>query len=343
MIGSRCPLLRRGHSHKVVAPCTQLQTRSRRYVAVQALASQGSGTVELVATVSHLIKWLQANGAAQTNKLEPKRFRTDVGERVGLIAACDTQADSVLLEIPESLAVTAIDAEKHELIGPIAKECSELVALTLWLMAEKAQGAQSAWSQLLQTLPDSTASPILWEDQDRVELLTGSPVLTEARQRHSALQQQWATLSSQHRTQAADRFNPTVFNETAFIRAFCVVLACTTYLPAAQCFAIVPVACSFDRTGNDNGCNLDYDANSQTVKVTAGRPYRWVTTTRVLPPESFQISDSCVKSSWQAAQHQGQQHRWSWDVSHGLGRARCYEQQKARTSHQLTVGGCLLC
>jgi len=71
----------------------------------------------------------------------------------------------VLLELPESLAVTSIDAEKHELVGPIAKGVSELVGITLWLMAERAAGSSSPWSELLQTLPDSTASPILWEDQ----------------------------------------------------------------------------------------------------------------------------------------------------------------------------------
>jgi hypothetical protein len=71
----------------------------------------------------------------------------------------------VLLQLPESLAVTSIDAEKHELVGPIAAGVSQLIGITLWLMAERAKGAGSAWATLLQTLPDSTASPILWEDQ----------------------------------------------------------------------------------------------------------------------------------------------------------------------------------
>lgn len=78
---------------------------------------------------------------------------------------CSPLAGEVLLELPESLAVTSIDAEKHELVGPIAKGVSELVGITLWLMAERAAGSSSPWSELLQTLPDSTASPILWEDQ----------------------------------------------------------------------------------------------------------------------------------------------------------------------------------
>jgi hypothetical protein len=48
--------------------------------------------VELVATVGHLISWLAASGSKVTNRLEPKRFKADMGERVGLIAAQDAAA-----------------------------------------------------------------------------------------------------------------------------------------------------------------------------------------------------------------------------------------------------------
>lgn len=248
---------------------------SRRVInlSTRALAVQRN-EVELVATVAHLLKWLQANGAPDTSKLEPKRFKGDIGQRVGLIAAEDVHSGEVLLEIPERLCVTSIDADKHELVGAVAKDCSELVGLTLWLMAERAEGPASSWCQLLQTLPDTTLSPILWADQDRVELLTGSPVLAEARSRQDALQQQWSDLSKQHFQANSGKFNPEVFNEADFMRTFCVVLACTAYLPSAECFALVPVAANVGRTGNDNGCTLDYDAARQSVVLKTTRPYR---------------------------------------------------------------------
>lgn len=110
--------------------------------------------------------------------------------------------------------------------------------------------------------------------QVRAELLQGSPILQEARQRQAALQQQWATLAAAHFTADQQRFPPSVWNEASFLRTFCVVLACTSYLPSAECFALVPVACGMAHTGNDNGCNLDYDAESGTVKLTTTRPYR---------------------------------------------------------------------
>eukprot|EP00882_Tetradesmus_deserticola_P007360 GHRQ01007754.1.p1 GENE.GHRQ01007754.1~~GHRQ01007754.1.p1 ORF type:complete len:476 (+),score=189.66 GHRQ01007754.1:146-1573(+) len=276
MIGQQCLA---PHGRCAQSAC-HWRTSSRLWAAavrpLRAVAAfeQQSDQVELVATVAHLLKWMQGQGAPCTDRLEPKRFKADGGERVGLIAAADAQAGEVLLQVPESLAVTGIDAEKHDLVGPVAAQCSELVGLTLWLMAERARGAASSWSQLLQTLPHSTASPVLWEEQERVELLTGSPVLQEARSRQAALQQQWAQLHEQHFSQAADRFSPSVFNEAAFMRSFCVVLACSTFLPSAECFALVPVASCLARTGNDNGCSLDYDAQRQAVVVTSTRPYR---------------------------------------------------------------------
>lgn len=61
----------------------------------------------------------------------------------------------VILSIPEDMAVTCLDAEKQELIGPIASEqgCGELVALTLWLIAERAKGPASSYAALIATLP----------------------------------------------------------------------------------------------------------------------------------------------------------------------------------------------
>lgn len=39
------------------------------------------------------------------------------------------------------MCITSVDAVQHEVVGGVAAESSELVALTLWLMAERAAGA----------------------------------------------------------------------------------------------------------------------------------------------------------------------------------------------------------
>lgn len=61
--------------------------------------------------------------------------------------------DQTVMVIPENLAVTRVDAESHPVVGPLAAEASELTALTLWLLAERAAGAGSNYAGLLATLP----------------------------------------------------------------------------------------------------------------------------------------------------------------------------------------------
>lgn len=71
-----------------------------------------------------------------------------------VVLSCRTYGCAqVILSIPESLAVTQIDAEKQELVGEVAGASSELIALTLWLMAERAKGPASAYSGLISMLP----------------------------------------------------------------------------------------------------------------------------------------------------------------------------------------------
>ena len=65
----------------------------------------------------------------------------------------------MVISIPEDQAITSIDAEGHELIGPIAaKDCGgELISLALWLVAERAKGPASTHASLIATLPVRSA------------------------------------------------------------------------------------------------------------------------------------------------------------------------------------------
>ena len=59
-----------------------------------------------------------------------------------------------------------------------------------------------------------------------------------------------------------------------------VVLAAAVYLPAARCFALVPLISSVRRSGRPEAAVLDYDADRETVMVTAGADHRCLLTTR---------------------------------------------------------------
>ncbi|PNH12803.1 hypothetical protein TSOC_000234 [Tetrabaena socialis] len=65
-----------------------------------------------------------------------------------------------------------------------------------------------------------------------------------------------------------------VFSEAAFCRAFSVVVGHACFLPAANVFALLPLASSMGRTGNGNGCDIDFDAERNAVIVTAKRGFR---------------------------------------------------------------------
>ncbi len=53
-----------------------------------------------------------------------------------------------------------------------------------------------------------------------------------------------------------------------------VVLAAAVYLPAASCFALVPLISSVRRSGRPEAAALDYDVERESVTVTAAADYR---------------------------------------------------------------------
>ena len=64
------------------------------------------------------------------------------------------------------------------------------------------------------------------------------------------------------------------FSEQEFLRAMSVVLASAVYLPAASCFALVPLISGVRRSGRSKAAALDYDADRESVTVTAAAEYR---------------------------------------------------------------------
>ena len=58
------------------------------------------------------------------------------------------------------------------------------------------------------------------------------------------------------------------FNEEAFEQAVVAILAAAVYLPSAQCFAVVPLASTLPRTGNEgSGVTVDYDPSTGGVTL----------------------------------------------------------------------------
>ena len=145
-----------------------------------------------------------------------------------------------------------------------ASGVGEVVALALWLLAERGGnggngGGESQsennkkkdWAPLLASLPDTSDSPVLWPEEERKELLRGSPVLSEARERDAALDRQWGELEKvvAEKGNNGGSWPSNSFTREGFRGAVAVILANATFLPAAGCFALLPLVSVAGRTG----------------------------------------------------------------------------------------------
>ena len=62
----------------------------------------------------------------------------------------------MVMEIPQDIAITSVDVEKHPIVGELSTGRGELTGLTLWLMAERAND-NSPYAPFLATLPVRSA------------------------------------------------------------------------------------------------------------------------------------------------------------------------------------------
>ncbi|KAK9790329.1 hypothetical protein WJX73_000550 [Symbiochloris irregularis] len=184
-----------------------------------------------------------------------------------LFAERDFTAEEAVLSISGSCVATSTDAEQAG-VGALAEGRSELITLALWLMAERLKGSESIWSPLIATLPLGTIdSPVLWPSEDRKQLLMGSPCQREADARAQALEQEWSGIAAAIGNDQS-RFPPGAFNKEAFVQAVVAVIASAVYLPSAQCFAVIPLASTLPRTGQEGaGVTVDYDASTGGVAI----------------------------------------------------------------------------
>lgn len=87
--------------------------------------------------------------------------------------------------------------------------------------------------------------------------------MEEARSREAALRSEWASIATTiSGLPNTTDFGATLFNEQTFLEATCVVLAHVIYLPSARTFALLPFVSFMRRTGNGDGCDVDYDVGA---------------------------------------------------------------------------------
>eukprot|EP01025_Chloroclados_australasicus_P026878 TRINITY_DN26696_c0_g2_i1.p2 TRINITY_DN26696_c0_g2~~TRINITY_DN26696_c0_g2_i1.p2 ORF type:complete len:501 (-),score=29.89 TRINITY_DN26696_c0_g2_i1:203-1489(-) len=187
------------------------------------------------------------------------------GKRLGLLADKDIQEGEDLLIIDGNLCVTTIDAQKVPEVTELYKGDNELTLLALWLCFQRIKN-ESSYKELIETLPDRTNSPILWTSEQIGDLLQGCSIFESIQQQRAMMESEWQILLSSG--------VPGSLTKEMFMGAWCTCFAHLTYLPTAQCVALVPLLGHMRSTGNNNGCNADFDLETGCVKVTTTRPYR---------------------------------------------------------------------
>ena len=152
-------------------------------------------------------------------------------------------AGDVILSIPQESCVTAVDAKEHPIVAPLIEEKPELVQLALWLCCEKAKAKGSEWWPYLKTLNGNPNSVLRFTEEDFKELLKGTTIDKEARQRRDSAKEEYEALRAAI-AEDPDKYPLDVYaflTESAFIDALDIVCARAQWLNGANCYALVPL------------------------------------------------------------------------------------------------------
>ncbi|KAL2623620.1 hypothetical protein R1flu_003825 [Riccia fluitans] len=228
-----------------------------------------AAAVDRAAAATEFAGWLKEQGFPD-QALEMKMFEK---EGLGCAAARPLKAGEIALSVPENFCVTAFDVNNHPVVSGPARGRGDLIGLTLWLMYERTQGQLSKWYPFLKLFPEATASPLLWSDAERDELLKGSPALEEVKDRVAALEEVYEELNSGFFEKDPQTFASEGFSLTAFKNAFSTILSRATYLPTADIFALIPYG---DCLNHKAECEafLDFSMEDEAVVLRTDRDYR---------------------------------------------------------------------
>jgi len=195
------------------------------------------------------------------------------------------------LRVPEHLVITLDRVFESEFVAELltTDKLSELACLTLYLMFEKKTGEGSFWQPYIKELDRQRArgtqaveSPLLWDDAQLEDLLTGSPLLGMVRQRLAGIEKEYQELDTVW-YMSKSLFNkypfdlPTqTFSYTRFRQAFAAVQASIVHLqgvPLAKRFALVPLGPPLLGYSSTSKAMLTYNNEAKAVELVVDKPY----------------------------------------------------------------------
>ncbi|WOK96828.1 hypothetical protein Cni_G05536 [Canna indica] len=138
---------------------------SRRIGSSAARGYLGERAAPPESAVSDFWRWLGEKGAVSAAIVKP----AFVPEGLGLVAQRDISRNEVVVEVPKSLWIDPDTVATSE-IGRLCAGLKPWIAISLFLLREKALGPASPWHPYLNILPSTTNSTIFWSEEELSEI-----------------------------------------------------------------------------------------------------------------------------------------------------------------------------
>lgn len=229
-------------------------SRSARSAAWNARAAAAQSRLPLRALgdseeLSSLQAWMLEQGAPSSGI----RFVDLPGFKYSLVAETDLKAVDTLLRVPSSLHISPSYVRSTEL-GKTFSSIDDSALLALGLMAEAAKGEEGKWWPYIRMLPssDELHIPLLWPEDERKQLLKGSPLDVATEQQLLQLTEQWNDIAAVIKELGLDSQS---WTKEKWLWAHAIVL--TRALPFGNELSLIPgLDLANHELGSKNTCSI---------------------------------------------------------------------------------------
>ncbi|CAL1128097.1 unnamed protein product [Cladocopium goreaui] len=223
--------------------------------------ARAAGTL-LIPELSSLQAWMLEQGAPSSGI----RFVDLPGFKYSLVAETDLKAGDTLLRVPSSLHISPSYVRSTEL-GKTFSSIDDSALLALGLMAEAAKGEEGKWWPYIRMLPssDELHIPLLWPEDERKQLLKGSPLDVATEQQLLQLTEQWNDIAAVIKELGLDSQS---WTKEKWLWAHAIVL--TRALPFGNELSLIPgLDLANHELGSKNTCSIGVAAaDGQVVEAT---------------------------------------------------------------------------
>ncbi|CAK9099727.1 Actin-histidine N-methyltransferase (Endothelial differentiation inhibitory protein D10) (Protein-L-histidine N-tele-methyltransferase) (SET domain-containing protein 3) [Durusdinium trenchii] len=216
-----------------------------------------------VQELTDLQTWMQEQGG----HLGAVSFVDLPGFKFSLVADTALKPGDTLLRVPSLLHISPSYVRQTE-FGKLFEALDDSAVLALGLLAEAAKGEKSKWWPYIRMLPSSEELhiPLLWPEEERRQLLAGSPLDMATEQQLLQLSEQWTDIAAV--VKELPELNSESWTKERYLWAHAIVL--TRALPFGNELSLIPgLDLANHELGSKNTCSIGVaTADGQVVEAT---------------------------------------------------------------------------